>query len=253
MNARGSAAIVFGGASGLGEAVARRLTQEGANVVIADLAATEAAGLAEELGGRSTFADVADSASVEAAVKVAAGLAGGLRICVNCAGIGPPARLVGRDGPTPLDRFARVIEVNLVGTINVMRLAAPAMFTAEPDEHGERGVFVNTASVAAFEGEVGQVAYSAAKSGVAALTLPAAREFASRGVRVVAVAPGLFDTPMLAPMGEPVRDALAGSTPFPSRLGDPAEYADLVRHIVGNRMLNGEVVRLDGAFRVAPR
>lgn len=252
MQITGASAIVFGGASGLGAATARRLAAEGAAVTIADLALDRAEDLAAEIGGRATRCDVTDPASVEAAV--AAGVEdGGLRISVVCAGLGTPARLVGRDGPTPLQTFVDVISVNLLGTINALRVAAAAMQANEPDERGERGVCINTASVAAFDGQVGQVAYAASKGGVVGLTLPVARELAPRGVRVVTIAPGLFDTPMMAGLPEAARQSLGATVPFPARLGDPAEYADLVEHIVTNRMLNGEIIRLDGALRMASR
>jgi NAD(P)-dependent dehydrogenase (short-subunit alcohol dehydrogenase family) len=251
---QGAAAIVFGGASGLGEATARRLAAEGAHVVVADLAADRAAALADEIGGRAATCDVTDPDSVQAAVDTAAGLSdAGLRISVTCAGLGTPGKLIGRDGPTPLDRFAAVIQVNLVGTINALRVAAGAMVNNAPDAKGERGVCINTASIAAYDGQIGQVAYAASKGGVVGLTLPVARELAGRGVRVVTIAPGLFDTPMMAGLPEAARESLGGTVPFPPRLGDPAEYADLVEHIVTNTMINGEVIRLDGALRMAPR
>lgn len=254
MNIDGVAAIVFGGASGLGEATARRLTAEGAGVTIADLDGDGAAAVAAELGGSAAQCDVTDSESVAAAVEMAAGASErGLRVAVVCAGLATPAKLVGRDGPTPLERFAKVIEVNLLGTINALRLSAGAMIANEPEEDGERGVLVNTASVAAFDGQVGQVAYAASKAGVAGLTLPVARELAGSGVRAVTIAPGLFDTPMLAGLPEAAREALGSVTPFPARLGRESEYADLVEHVVTNPMLNGETIRLDGAVRLAPR
>jgi NAD(P)-dependent dehydrogenase (short-subunit alcohol dehydrogenase family) len=254
MKIQGAGAIVFGGASGLGEATARRLAAEGAEVVIADLAADRAAAVAGEIGAHAATCDVTDPDSVEAAVALAAGLAPrGLRISVVCAGIGTPARLVGRDGPTPLETFAKVITVNLIGTINALRLAAGAIVTGEPEDGGERGVCVNTASIAAYDGQIGQVAYAASKGGVIGLTLPVARELAGKGVRVVTIAPGLFETPMMAGLPDAAREALGTVTPFPPRLGQPREYADLVEHIVTNQMLNGEVIRLDGALRMAPR
>ena len=254
MQIQGTAAIVFGGASGLGEATARRLAAEGAAVTVADLNAERAELVAGEIGGTAHATDVTDSDAVQRAVDAAAGSSpGGLRISVCCAGIATPAKLIGREGPTPLDTFAKVINVNLVGTINALRLAAGAMIANEPDAEGERGVCVNTASVAAYDGQIGQVAYSASKGGVVGLTLPVARELASKGVRVMTIAPGIFDTPMLAALGEEVRASLAASIPFPPRLARPAEYADLVEHIVTNTMLNGEVIRLDGAIRMAPR
>jgi NAD(P)-dependent dehydrogenase (short-subunit alcohol dehydrogenase family) len=197
--------------------------------------------------------DVTDPASVENAIQVALGEFGGLQGVVNCAGIAIAERVVGKDGPHALDSFARVVTVNLIGTFNVIRLAGAAMMQGTPTESGERGVIVNTASVAAFEGQIGQAAYSASKGGVAALTLPVAREFARSGIRVMTIAPGLFDTPMLAGLPEEARESLGQQVPFPSRLGRPAEYAALVQHIIENEMLNGEVIRLDGAIRMAPR
>lgn len=254
MQIEGVGAIVFGGASGLGEATARRLAAEGAMVTVADLNAARAELVAGEIGGIAQAVDVTDPDGVQRAVAAADGSsATGLRICVCCAGIGWPAKLVGRDGPTPLEHFAKVINVNLLGTINVLRLAAAAMIANEPNEEGERGVCVNTASVAAYDGQIGQVAYSASKGGVVGLTLPVARELAGRGVRVMTIAPGIFDTPMLAELSDEVRRSLAASIPFPPRLARPAEYADLVEHIVTNTMLNGEVIRLDGAIRMPPR
>ena len=254
MLSEGAGAIVFGGASGLGEATARRLAADGAEVVIADLAGDRARELAAEIGGRGAETNVLDEEAVAAAVEDAAGAPRGLRICVNCAGIGPPGKLVGRDGePSSLQSFRSIIEVNLIGTINTLRLAAAAMLRNEPDEEGERGVCVNTASVAAFDGQIGQVAYSASKAGIAGMTLPLARELAGRGVRVCTVAPGIFDTPLLASLPQDVKDSLGASVPFPPRLGRPSEYADLVAAIVGNPMLNGETIRLDGSIRMAPR
>lgn len=249
----GTGAIVFGGASGLGEATARRLAADGADVVVADLNVDRANAVADAIGGRAVATDVTDPGSVEAAVAAAAEAPGGLRLSVVCAGLATPGKLLGREGPTELERFANVIQVNLIGTINALRLAAAAMAGNEPDEHGERGVCVQTASIAAYDGQIGQVAYAASKGGVASLTLPVARELAGRGIRVVTIAPGLFDTPMMAGLPEATRTSLAGTVPFPARLGDPAEYAALVEHIVANRMLNGEVIRLDGALRMAPR
>ena len=254
MRIQDSAAIVFGGASGLGEATARRLVAEGAHVVVADLAAEPAAALADEIGGIAAQCDVTDSGSVQAAVDTAAGLtSAGLRISVVCAGLATPAKLVGREGATPLESFAKVINVNLIGTINALRLAAAAMVGNAPDDTGERGVCVNTASIAGYEGQIGQIAYAASKGGVIGLTLPAARELAGKGVRVITVAPGMFDTPLMAGLSPAARESLGDLVPFPSRLGDPAEYADLVEHIITNPMLNGEVIRLDGALRMAPR
>jgi len=253
MEISGASAIVFGGASGLGEATVRRLAGAGANVVIADLAEDRAKALADEVGGQAVTTDVTDPTSVEAAVELAAGVEGGLRVSVICAGLGNPGKLIGRDGPTPLEDFAKVINVNLLGTINALRVAAGAMVQNAPDSGGERGLCVNTASIAAYDGQIGQVAYAASKGGVVGLTLPVARELAGKGVRVVTIAPGLFSTPMLAGLPQAAQDSLGASVPFPPRLGDPDEYAALVEHIVANTMLNGEVIRLDGALRMAPR
>ncbi len=252
MQVEGSVAIVVGGASGLGEAAARRLAGEGARVVVADLDSERAAALAAEIDGAPVAVDVTDEGSVEIAVAEATKL-GALRIAVNTAGIGNPTKLVGRDGPTPLSSFAAVINVNLLGTINVLRCAAGAMLGNEPAADGERGVCVNTASIAAYEGQIGQVAYAASKAGVVGLTLPVARELARSGVRVATIAPGLFRTPMLAGLPQAAQDSLSGTVPFPERLGDPGEYAALVEHIVANTMINGETIRLDGALRMAPR
>lgn len=252
MQSEGAVAIVFGGGSGLGEATARRLAADGAHVVVADLDAARACSIAEQIGGVPVGADVAQEGSTEHAIAEATKL-GALRVCVNCAGVGTPAKLIGREGPTPLRVFAKVVEVNLLGTINVLRCAAGAMVGNEPDGGGERGVCINTASIAAYEGQVGQVAYAASKAGVAGVTLPVARELAATAIRVLTIAPGLFDTPMLAGLPEAARLSLAGTVPYPARLGRPEEYADLAAHIVGNPMLNGEVIRLDGALRMAPR
>jgi NAD(P)-dependent dehydrogenase (short-subunit alcohol dehydrogenase family) len=252
MRIDGRVAAVFGGASGLGEATARRLAADGAEVLVCDLAADRAAAVAAEIGGAWARTDVTDPGSVEAAVAAATGL-GDLRIAVDCAGIATPTRLVRKGAATPLEDFAAVIAVNLLGTINVLRCAAAAMVQNEPGADGDRGVCVLTASIAAFEGQVGQVAYAASKAGVHGLTLPAARELADRAVRVVAVAPGLFDTPLLAGLPAAAREGLAGSVPHPARLGDPDEYAALVEHIVLNPMINGETIRLDGALRMGPR
>jgi NAD(P)-dependent dehydrogenase (short-subunit alcohol dehydrogenase family) len=238
--------LVTGGGSGLGRATARMLAAAGAGVVAADLRGEPEAGI------RFVETDVTDEGSVEAAVGAALerGPLGGV---VNCAGVAIAEKAVGRDGPHSLGSFTNVIGVNLVGTFNVVRLAAAAMVGNEPDEEGGRGVIVNTASVAAFDGQIGQVAYAASKGGVVSMTLPLAREFARSGIRVVAIAPGLFDTPMMAGLPEEARESLGNQVPFPSRLGRPEEYAALVRHIVENDLLNGEVIRLDGAIRMAPR
>lgn len=254
MDIAGGTVLVSGGGSGLGAATARMVVAAGGSVVVADLDADRGKQVADGLGERARFVatDVTDEAGVRAAVAAAAE-AGGLRVAVNCAGIAPAERVLGRQGPHSLARFVTAVQVNLVGTFNVTRLAAEAMAGNEPQQDGERGVIVNTASVAAFEGQIGQAAYSASKAGVAGMTLPIARELARHGIRVMAIAPGIFDTPMLAAMPDQVRDSLGAQVPFPSRLGRPEEYAALVRHIVENRMLNGEVIRLDGAIRMAPR
>jgi len=251
----GASAVVAGGASGLGAATARLLLDRGASVVIADLNAEKGEALAADLGPRASFveANVLEPDQVQAAVDAAAGAEGGLRISVCCAGIGWAQRTVSKQGPHDLEIFANVVKVNLIGTFNVLRLAAAAMAANEPDAEGERGVCVNTASIAAFEGQIGQAAYAASKGGIVGLTLPAARDLAGRGVRVATIAPGLFDTPLLAALPEDQREALGAGIPFPSRLGRPGEYADLVAAIVGNPMLNGETIRLDGALRMPPR
>jgi NAD(P)-dependent dehydrogenase (short-subunit alcohol dehydrogenase family) len=249
MNIDGVNALVAGGASGLGAATARELTAAGANVTIADLNEDGGHALAEELGGRFVKTDVTDEAQVQAAVDAA----GPVRISVCCAGIAIGAKVAGSRGPHPLDSYTKVIQVNLIGTFNVLRLAATKMLENEPDAGGERGVIVNTASIAAYEGQIGQIAYAASKGGVVAMTLPAARDLAPSGIRVCAIAPGLFNTPMMAGLPEEAQTSLGASVPFPSRLGDPTEYAALARHIAENPMINGEVIRLDGALRMAPR
>jgi NAD(P)-dependent dehydrogenase (short-subunit alcohol dehydrogenase family) len=253
MQIEGQAALVTGGASGLGLATATMLAAAGARVALLDQDADKAVAAAGRLGGLGIACDVADAASAEQAVAAAEEAHGGARILVNCAGIAPAARIVGRAGPMPLSDFARVIQVNLIGTFNLMRLAAARMAGLEPGAGGERGVIVGTASVAAFEGQIGQAAYAASKGGIAALTLPAARELARHGIRVVTIAPGIFETPMLKGLPESVQESLGASVPFPKRLGQPEEYAALVRHILENPMLNGEVIRLDGAIRMAPQ
>ncbi|HEX4106655.1 MAG TPA: SDR family NAD(P)-dependent oxidoreductase [Solirubrobacteraceae bacterium] len=253
MRIHDAGALVVGGASGLGEATARALVARGANVVIADVNAQRGASLAEEIGGQFVQADVTDPATVEAAVSSAAQATGGLRISVHCAGIGSAEKVVSRDGPAKLEPYERVIAVNLIGTFNALRLAGAAMAGNAPDEGGERGVMINTASIAAFDGQIGQIAYSASKGGVVGMTLPAARDLAQLGIRVCTIAPGLFDTPLLAGLPEEARLKLGAAVPFPPRLGQPAEYGELACHIVENTMLNGEVIRLDGALRMAPR
>jgi NAD(P)-dependent dehydrogenase (short-subunit alcohol dehydrogenase family) len=249
----GSVALVTGGASGLGHATAVELLAAGASVVLADLPGSPGGAAAERLGAGAVFVptDVTDSSSVQAAVDRAADL-GPLRVAVSCAGVGTPGRVLGKGGPLPLEQFAHVVTVNLVGTFNVLRLAAAAIAASDPVD-GERGVIVNTASAAAYDGQIGQAAYSASKGGVVGLTLPAARDLADKLIRVMTIAPGLFDTPMLQGLPEAARQSLGAQVPMPSRLGDPAEYAALVRHICENPMLNGEVIRLDGAIRMAPR
>jgi NAD(P)-dependent dehydrogenase (short-subunit alcohol dehydrogenase family) len=238
--------LVTGGGSGLGLATARMLTGAGANVVAADLRGEP------DANTRFVETDVTDEESVGAAVEAALE-SGPLSGAINCAGVAIAEKALGRDGPHSLDSFTKVIQVNLIGTFNVIRLAAAAMLGNEPDEEGGRGVIVNTASVAAFDGQIGQAAYAASKGGVVSMTLPLAREFARSGIRVAAIAPGLFDTPMMAGLPEEARESLGRQVPFPSRLGRPEEYAALVRHIVENDLINGEVIRLDGAIRMAPR
>jgi NAD(P)-dependent dehydrogenase (short-subunit alcohol dehydrogenase family) len=246
-------ALVTGGASGLGEATARRLHQGGAVVVIVDLPSSQGEALAAELGDRARFCatDVRDEAQVQAAIATAQGL-GDLRVVVNCAGVGTPGRVVGRKGPMDLDAFRNVIDINLIGTFNVLRLAASAMLANEPVD-GDRGLIVMTASIAAYDGQIGQAAYAASKGGIVSLTLSAARDLADKLIRVMTVAPGTFATPMLAGLADEVTAALEAQVPHPSRLGQPREYASLVAHIVDNGMLNGEVIRLDGALRMPPR
>ncbi|HWC26317.1 MAG TPA: SDR family NAD(P)-dependent oxidoreductase [Solirubrobacteraceae bacterium] len=255
MRIEGAGALVVGGASGLGEATARALHERGAHVVIADLDAERGAALAARLGDRAAFAaaDVTQPDGLEQAVARATRAAGGLRISIHCAGVGHAERIARARGVHRAETFERVVAVNLVGTFHALRLASAAMLANEPGREGERGVIVNTASIAAFEGQVGQVAYAASKGGVAALTLPAARDLADAGIRVCAIAPGLFDTPLLAGLPAEARTRLAASIPFPRRLGMPAEFAQLACHIAENEMLNGEVIRLDGALRMAPR
>jgi NAD(P)-dependent dehydrogenase (short-subunit alcohol dehydrogenase family) len=247
--------LITGGASGLGAACARRFAAAGARVVLADI--NEAAGeqLAAEIGATARFVrtDVTQEASVQAAVERAVESFGALRGAINCAGIGLAQRTLGREGPHALDAFVRVITVNLIGTFNTIRLTAAAIANAEPNAGGERGVIINTASVAAFEGQIGQAAYSASKAGIVGMTLPIARDLARDGIRVVTIAPGIFDTPLLSALPEPARISLGQQVPFPPRLGRPEEYAALAQHIVENEMLNGEVIRLDGAIRMAPR
>src|SRR4051794_32563259 len=252
MRIDGVNALVAGGASGLGAATARRLVEAGARGTIADLNPERGAGTAEELGASFGRADVTDAAQVEAAVAQAAG-DDGLRISICCAGIAWAEKTAGSRGPHELEPFETVIRVNLVGTFNVLRLAVTAMLANAPDDEGERGVCVNTASIAAYDGQIGQVAYSASKGGIVGITLPAARDLAQSGIRVCAIAPGLFDTPLMASLPEETRAALGRSVPSPPRLGRPAEFGQLVQSIVENPMLNGEVIRLDGALRMPPK
>jgi NAD(P)-dependent dehydrogenase (short-subunit alcohol dehydrogenase family) len=254
MRIDGANALVAGGASGLGAATARRLHAAGAKVTIADLNAEKGEELAGELGEDARFApcDVTDPEQVQAAVDAAAG-DDGLRISVCCAGVGWAQKTTGSRGPHALEAFQTVVNINLVGTFNVLRLAATRMLEAEPDEGGERGVCINTASIAAFDGQIGQIAYSASKGGIAGMTLPAARDLADARIRVMTIAPGLFDTPLLALLPEEARTRLGETVPHPHRLGLPDEYAHLAQHIVENPMLNGETIRLDGALRMAPR
>lgn len=253
MDVKGHAAIVTGAASGLGAATAKALAAKGAKVALLDLNAEDAGKVADEIGGLAVGCDVTSAESAEEAVQAAREQHGPARILVSCAGIAPPKRIVGRDGAQPLETFAAIINVNLIGTFNVMRLAAADMTALEPLETGERGVIVNTASIAAMDGQIGQAAYAASKGGVASMTLPAARELAKSGVRVLAIAPGIFGTPMLFGLPDDVQKALGESVPFPSRLGQASEYAALAMHMIDNVMMNGEVVRLDGALRMAPQ
>lgn len=253
MDIKGQGAIVTGGASGLGAATARVLAKAGAKVAVFDLNEKAANEVANEIGGIAFGCDVTLDKGASAAINAAATVHGPTRVLVNCAGIGPAKRIVGKDGPMPLEDFERVIKVNLIGSFNMMRLVAAGMQAAEPLPGGERGVIISTASVAAFEGQIGQSAYASSKGAVAALTLPAARELAQFGIRVCAIAPGIFMTPMLKGLPQETQDSLGASVPFPKRLGEPDEYARLALHIVENGYLNGEVIRIDGALRMAPR
>ena len=253
MQLKGEAALVTGGGSGLGAATARALAKSGAKVAVLDINEGNAQKIAQEIGGVAVACDVADAKSGEAAVAKARGAHGPARVLINCAGIGIGQRIVGREGPHPLDQFSRVINVNLIGSFNLMRLAAVDMQKLDPLGDGERGVIISTASVAAYEGQIGQAAYSASKGGIVALTLPAAREFAASGIRVNTIAPGLFHTPLMASLPPPVQESLGKSVPFPQRLGKPEEYAELVLAIIANPMINGETIRLDGALRMQPK
>ena len=255
MEINGKTFFISGGGSGLGAATARAISQASGRVVIADINEENGNKLVAELGedrARFVKTDVSDETSVQAAVEAAAQF-GELRGAINCAGIGGAEKTVSKNGPHRLESYQRVIQVNLIGTFNVLRLAAHAMSQLEPTAGGERGVIINTASVAAFDGQIGQISYSASKGGIVGMTLPAARDLASYGIRVVTIAPGIFDTPLLGGLPENIRQSLGAQVPFPSRLGRPEEYAALARHIIENEMLNGEVIRLDGAIRMAPR
>jgi NAD(P)-dependent dehydrogenase (short-subunit alcohol dehydrogenase family) len=252
MNPSGHVAIVTGGGSGLGEATARALAAKGAKVAVLDLDFERAGKVAAEIGGVAVKCDVSSAENGAAAVAEAAAL-GEPRILVNCAGIAIGAKTLGKDGPHPLDSYRKVIEVNLIGTFNMIRLVADRTQKLEPLESGERGVIINTASVAAFDGQIGQAAYSSSKGGVVGMTLPVARDLARSGIRVVTIAPGIFRTPMMAGMPQEVQDSLGAAVPFPSRLGEPSEYGALALHIVENQMLNGETIRLDGSIRMAPK
>lgn len=253
MQIDGIPALVTGGASGLGQATAEALAAAGARVAVLDRNAEAAGRVAAAIGGVACACDVADGPSAEAAIAQARDAHGAARIVVNCAGIATPGRVVGRDGPLPLDAFERVVRVNLFGTFNILRLAAAGMQALDPLEDGERGVVINTASVAAFDGQIGQAAYAASKGAVAAMTLPVARELARSGIRVVTIAPGLFHTPLMDTLPADLMQSLAATVPFPPRLGRPAEFAAMVLSIVTNAFLNGETIRLDGALRMAPK
>ncbi|HVC44984.1 MAG TPA: 3-hydroxyacyl-CoA dehydrogenase [Candidatus Binataceae bacterium] len=255
MNLKDAVAVITGGGSGLGEATAREFAAGGAKIAILDLPGSPGSQVAESLGDRGLFvaADVAAGPAVESAIAAVAQRFGTVHIAVNCAGIGRAQRTLSKEGPHSLELFTKVVQINLIGTFNVIRLAAAQMAKNSPNSEGERGVIINTASIAAYDGQIGQAAYSASKGGVVGMTLPIARDLASMGIRVCTIAPGTFDTPMLALLPDPARKALGAMIPFPSRLGRPAEYAGLARHIVENAMLNGETIRLDGALRMAPR
>ena len=253
MQVKGSIAIVTGAASGLGAATAEVLANAGAKLAVFDLNEDGAKATAQKLGGVGFGVDVSDAASVETAVAEVVKTMGRPSILVNCAGILQGERIVGREGPADLDTFSRVISVNLIGTFNMMRVAATAMSSNEPGPSGERGVVINTASIAAYEGQIGQAAYAASKGGVASMTLPAARELARHGIRVVSIAPGMFGTPMVTALPDEMQEALASNIPFPKRLGDPHEYGRLALHICENQMINGETIRIDGAVRLEPK
>ena len=255
MNIQGKTFIITGGGSGLGAATAQAIVAAGGNVVLADVNPAQGEACAQRLSAKARFvkADVTSEADVKNAIATALKDFGGLHGAVNCAGVGAPAKVLGKEGPHPLDVFQRVVHINLIGTFNVIRLCAAAMAEQTADEGGERGVIINTSSVASYEGQIGQAAYSASKGGINAMTLPIARELARNGIRCVTIAPGLFDTPMMAGLPEAARQSLGAQVPFPSRLGHPEEYAALAKHIIENTMLNGSVIRLDGAIRMAPK
>lgn len=255
MQIKDAIALVTGGASGLGEACARELIRQGARVAILDIAAQRGEDLARELGPRAIFikTDITSEESATAAIARIKASFGALNLAINCAGVGDPAKVLSRKGPLALDGFRRVVEINLIGTMNMIRLAVEAMVASDPQADGERGVIINTASVAAFDGQIGQASYSASKAGIVGMTLPIARECADYGIRVVTIAPGIFATPMMAGLSEAVQASLAQTVPFPKRLGRPEEFAALVMHIVENTMINGECIRLDGALRMTAR
>ncbi|MFH1136515.1 MAG: 3-hydroxyacyl-CoA dehydrogenase [Pseudomonadota bacterium] len=255
MEIKGLTAVVTGGASGLGEACVRDLIREGARVAIFDLARDQGAKLADEFGGEAMFwpTDVTNEDNVKAGIAAVVEKFGAVHLNINCAGIGIPAKILGKDGPLALGAFAKVVQVNLIGTVNVLRFAAEKMALNEPNAEGERGVIINTASVAAYEGQIGQAAYAASKGGIVGLTLPAARELAKYGIRVMTIAPGLFHTPMLAGLPVAVQESLGKQSPFPTRLGRPTEFAMLANHIIKNPMLNGSTIRLDAAIRMQPK
>jgi len=255
MEIRGITALITGAASGLGEACARKLAKEGAKVAILDFAEERGEKLAGELGDAVIFCmtDVTDAKSVQDSVDKTVDAFGAIHVAINCAGVGIPAKVLGKEGPMSMSHFSKVVQINLMGTMNVVRLVAEKMVENAPNEEGEKGIVVNTASAAAFDGQIGQAAYSASKAGVVGMTLPIAREFAEYGIRVVTIAPGLFETPMLAGLPEKAKESLGKMTPFPNRLGKPSEFSSLVQHIIENPMLNGEVIRLDGALRMAAK
>jgi NAD(P)-dependent dehydrogenase (short-subunit alcohol dehydrogenase family) len=255
MDIKGSVAVVTGGASGLGEACVRNLVNLGAKVSILDFAEDRGLKVASEMGDASIFCmtDITDEGDVQAAMNKTVQAFGTIHVAINCAGVGIPAKILGKEGPMPMDHFNKVVQINLMGTMNIIRLAAEKMVENTPNEDGEKGVFINTSSVAAFDGQIGQAAYSASKAGVAGMTLPVAREFADYGIRVMTIAPGIFDTPMLQGLPDNVKEALNNMVPFPRRLGKPDEFSALIQHIIENPMLNGEVIRLDGAIRMAAK